>query len=416
MHGSVYRKLLICLFSPFARFGMSLYQLHLVLILLLWHLYAPAFIPEDQEQDVIVHLDDVEVVDPTMQVDDDMGLECNVDLDATGLQYADIPPPALGRGLRLKRQRRDLDTDFLYSDAEVRAQVRARGQETNTMQRNNRARLSLKPSVPENLLKRRRLDSPLLDNAEIHRLGLNHSTYLESVHTLTGEGAVPPPLADQPFVVHCMNQFEDDQSAWEIPAPCANCHGSWPQRHAAKSRTGWCHACTAVKSSRAKSKLSTSMHPFSQANGMWPTCTAAPPPGLPLLSEFEEMLIARVLPIMSCYRKTSGHSGLKGHCCNLMQDPGSPLRKLPQRASEIPIFLAVLPHHKKDDAGFRPFVVRRAAVRDWLLWLQINNANYADIIIDEEALLSLPENDIPKDIQTLSQDGEYCAWTIFVSD
>jgi hypothetical protein len=40
------------------------YQLHLVcLFLLLWQLYAPAFIPEDQEQDVLTHLDDVEDVD-----------------------------------------------------------------------------------------------------------------------------------------------------------------------------------------------------------------------------------------------------------------------------------------------------------------------------------------------------------------
>ncbi len=47
-----------------------------------------------------------------MQVDDDMGLECNIDLDATLLRHADIPAPALGRGLRLKRLRRDL-ADFL---------------------------------------------------------------------------------------------------------------------------------------------------------------------------------------------------------------------------------------------------------------------------------------------------------------
>jgi hypothetical protein len=40
-----------------------------------------------------------------MQVDDDIGLECNIDLDATLLQHADIPAPALGRGLRLKRLR-----------------------------------------------------------------------------------------------------------------------------------------------------------------------------------------------------------------------------------------------------------------------------------------------------------------------
>ncbi|PKK63213.1 hypothetical protein RhiirC2_717135 [Rhizophagus irregularis] len=64
------------------------------------------------------------------------------------------------------------------------------------------------------------------------------------------------------------------------------------------------------------------------------------------LTEIEEMLIARTFTVMSVYR----------------------LR------------------------AFRDFTVRRAKVTRALQWLKANNQYYADIIIDEEALQSLPEN------------------------
>ena len=44
------------------------------------------------------------------------------------------------------------------------------------------------------------------------------------------------------------------------------------------------------------------------------------PPQLEELIQIEEILIARVCPIMSIYRKHGGQRGYKGHVLNLPQD------------------------------------------------------------------------------------------------
>ena len=49
-------------------------------------------------------------------------------------------------------------------------------------------------------------------------------------------------------------------------------------------------------------------------------------------------------------------------------------------------------HSASDLTAFRDFIVRRAKIARALQWLKANNRYYADIIIDEEALQSLPEN------------------------
>ena len=46
-----------------------------------------------------------------------------------------------------------------------------------------------------------------------------------------------------------------------------------------------------------------------------------------------------------------------------------------------------------DSTAFRDFKVRRSKVSNALVWLKANNCYYADIIIDQEILQSLPEND-----------------------
>jgi len=76
---------------------------------------------------------------------------------------------------------------------------------------------------------------------------------------------------------------------------------------------------------------------------MVPTVSYTPPNDLPVLSEFEEMLIARTQPIMACYRKKGGQSGMKGHCANVYQDHTIVLNSLPQRVQDMPVYLAMRP-------------------------------------------------------------------------
>ena len=53
---------------------------------------------------------------------------------------------------------------------------------------------------------------------------------------------------------------------------------------------------------------------FSVGNNMIPSPV---PEALPGLTQIEEMLIARALPIMKVYVKPGGQRGYSGHCINL---------------------------------------------------------------------------------------------------
>ena len=54
------------------------------------------------------------------------------------------------------------------------------------------------------------------------------------------------------------------------------------------------------------------------------------------LSEMEELLIVRVFPIMSIYRKHGGQGGYKGHLLNLPQDIQGFLNSLPANLRDLP--------------------------------------------------------------------------------
>ena len=146
-------------------------------------------------------------------------------------------------------------------------------------------------------------------------------------------------------------------------------------------------------------------HPLSDANGMWPSVGLRQPSDaegeLPVLSEFEEMLIARVIPIMSVYKKDSGHSGLKGHMCSFFQDVATPFLVLPRNVANLPVFLAVKPGQKQGDMDFIPWIVRQSAVRRWLDWLISHNDLYVGVTIDATALSVLPEGSVPDDIRRI---------------
>ena len=73
------------------------------------------------------------------------------------------------------------------------------------------------------------------------------------------------------------------------------------------------------------------------------------------LTQVEEMLIARVCPIMSMYRKHRGQRGYRGHVLNLPQDIQSFLNRLPSRVSDLPILMR---RHGVDNSH-RDFTVRR---------------------------------------------------------
>ena len=115
------------------------------------------------------------------------------------------------------------------------------------------------------------------------------------------------------------------------------------------------------------------------------------PHHLPKLSEIEEMLIARVYPVMKTYRLKGGTIGYKGDVLNIEQDIGGLVSSLPQRINQLPVMI-VRKQNTNVAVGYKDFRVRRQAIQQWLTFLHANNPLYADINIDFDLLSQLPED------------------------
>ena len=91
------------------------------------------------------------------------------------------------------------------------------------------------------------------------------------------------------------------------------------------------------------------------------------------LTQVEEMLISRVLPIMSLYRLPHGQYAYSGHVINLPQDVACFANSLPRLPSELDIIVI-----RKEGAAnsHRDFHVRRAVVLRALQWLLTSNKYY----------------------------------------
>ena len=91
------------------------------------------------------------------------------------------------------------------------------------------------------------------------------------------------------------------------------------------------------------------------------------------MSQVEEMLISRVLPIMSIYRLPHGQSGYSGHVLNLPQDVGSLFNSLPHCPADLDVIVV----RKEGSAeSHKDFRVRRLMVMNALNWLIEHNKYY----------------------------------------
>ena len=57
------------------------------------------------------------------------------------------------------------------------------------------------------------------------------------------------------------------------------------------------------------------------------------------LTQIEEMLIARALPIMRVYIKPGGQRGYSGHCINLPQNVTEPATSLPRYPKDVAVII-----------------------------------------------------------------------------
>ncbi|CAB4030858.1 ATP-dependent DNA helicase PIF1, partial [Paramuricea clavata] len=173
---------------------------------------------------------------------------------------------------------------------------------------------------------------------------------------------------------------------------CTICHEAWPLN--SKPRSPDCYICSRC------ARDTKSPRKFSLENSMIPSPV---PTELQNLTQVEEMLVARALPIMRVYIKPGGQRGYSGHCVNLPQNVKELATSLPRYPKDLSVIIVKV---KGKDNSFRDVAVRREKVHNALLWLVQNNPHYAELEINEDALNSLPENGIPADLMTVETENE----------
>ncbi|KAJ2911693.1 hypothetical protein MD484_g8721, partial [Candolleomyces efflorescens] len=101
-------------------------------------------------------------------------------------------------------------------------------------------------------------------------------------------------------------------------------------------------------------------------------------------------------------RVASGHSKMIANVIAFASPVVKVYQHLPPRRDELSevlafIFTGIKPP-TEEDLGRTPMLVRRNAVSEALEWLKLNHADYADLVIDQDALASYPESGVPVEI------------------
>jgi len=211
---------------------------------------------------------------------------------------------------------------------------------------------------------------------------VNHNNYLT-------------PLMEQKQVLRNIDVFH--KSNKYFINQCTICMEAWPSVGRRKNCTDSDYKC--LRCVRDKN------HPkkFSKENNMIPS---AVPCQLQGLTQVEEMLIARALPIMRVYVKPGGQRGYSGHCINLPQHVEELACSLPRYPKDLSVIVVRM---KGKDNSFKDLSVRKNNVADALQWLINNNPNYKDVRVNQQSLDSLPENGIPQDfilVETENDDND----------
>ncbi|CAB4019300.1 Hypothetical predicted protein [Paramuricea clavata] len=115
------------------------------------------------------------------------------------------------------------------------------------------------------------------------------------------------------------------------------------------------------------------------------------------------MLIARALPIMRVYIKPGGQRGFSGHCINLPQNVKDLAMSLPRYHKDLAVIIVKA---KGRENTFRDVTVRKQKVHNALVWLINNNPHYSELLINEDALSSLPESGVPPGLMTVETDDD----------
>ena len=170
---------------------------------------------------------------------------------------------------------------------------------------------------------------------------------------------------------------------------CVVCCEAWPlplNSRKQELRTFICSRCTRDKENVKK---------FSVENNMIPSPV---PKELYGQTQIEEMLIARVFPVISVYTKPGGQRVHKGRCINFPHSIQHLADNLPRYPKQLPIIIVRV--NGKTNSS-KDLTVRREIVSSALHWLIKYNPVYKDVKIDYNCLAVLRLEGIPNDLTNI---------------
>ena len=125
------------------------------------------------------------------------------------------------------------------------------------------------------------------------------------------------------------------------------------------------------------------------------------------LSMIEQLLIARIHPVVSVFRLRSGQLSYSGNVINFPQDVSTFAQTLPHAISDLKGIIIVR-RDTAEEGVFRDFHVRAQRVKEALVYLRLNNPFYSDIQRSQELIsLLLDKGNVYNELQhasTLSAD------------
>jgi hypothetical protein len=107
------------------------------------------------------------------------------------------------------------------------------------------------------------------------------------------------------------------------------------------------------------------------------------PEELKSLTMAEKLLIRRCSPLIPSHHIRNGVYGIYGHCVTFPQDIDSMCTELPQKESNMVIFVRNLSDRKSGVIHTQHFKVNKEKVLRALKWLKVHHVGYKDITINE---------------------------------
>ncbi|XP_012146256.2 uncharacterized protein LOC105663231 [Megachile rotundata] len=188
-------------------------------------------------------------------------------------------------------------------------------------------------------------------------------------------------------MIEVAHEFDEEMSSIRLMT-CENCKRCYPD--IINAGFDFCTICS------DPNKLSR----FTSANFMDP---GEVPQELVGLTYIEQMLIARIHPVVSLYKIRGAQYAYTGNVINFRQDISRLAKDLPHRPSDLP---STIVFNRDTSRGFVKFRASASKLRTALIWLKANNPFYADITISENNLSVIPENgDISGQLAQLTVDS-----------